>query len=85
MNLEGETDDHRQDETDDSLAQVTWIGYPNTTGLDCVHYRITDGICDPIDRFGMERDSGRQKKDEQRPRCGEVDKSSQHALLIPLH
>eukprot|EP00802_Teleaulax_amphioxeia_P007341 Tamp_07347.p1 GENE.Tamp_07347~~Tamp_07347.p1 ORF type:complete len:650 (+),score=103.81 Tamp_07347:73-1950(+) len=29
--------------------QVTWIGYPNTTGLDCVHYRITDGICDPFD------------------------------------
>ena len=29
--------------------QVSWIGYTNTTGLDCVHYRITDGVCDPQD------------------------------------
>ena len=29
--------------------QVTWIGYPNTTGLDYVHYRVTDGITDPVD------------------------------------
>jgi predicted O-linked N-acetylglucosamine transferase (SPINDLY family) len=28
-------------------VQVTWIGYPNTTGMDTVDYRITDAIADP--------------------------------------
>ena len=27
--------------------QVTWIGYPNSTGLDTVDYRLTDATCDP--------------------------------------
>ena len=27
--------------------QVTWIGYPNTTGLSAIDYRLTDHIADP--------------------------------------
>ena len=31
------------------MPQVTWIGYPNTTGLRTVDYRFTDELCDPLD------------------------------------
>ncbi len=28
--------------------QITWLGYPNTTGLQTMDYRLTDNIADPI-------------------------------------
>ncbi|MDU0458554.1 MAG: glycosyltransferase [Geobacteraceae bacterium] len=28
--------------------QVTWLGYPNTTGLATIDYRLTDEIADPV-------------------------------------
>jgi|HigsolmetaAR201D_1030396.scaffolds.fasta_scaffold01016_13 Predicted O-linked N-acetylglucosamine transferase, SPINDLY family len=28
--------------------QITWLGYPNTTGLDTIDYRITDSWADPL-------------------------------------
>jgi len=38
--------------------QVTWLGYPNTTGLSTVEYRLTDELADPTgmtERYHSER------------------------------
>jgi protein O-GlcNAc transferase len=38
--------------------QVSWLGYPNTTGLTTIDYRLTDAIADPpglTDRYYTER------------------------------
>ena len=31
-----------------SPVQITWLGYPNTSGLSTMNYRITDAIADPV-------------------------------------
>ena len=33
-------------------VQVTYLGYPNTTGLSAIDYRLTDGHADPVEPSG---------------------------------
>ncbi len=51
VELAGHTANNRMDVMALRLApiQVTWIGYPNTTGLPSIHYRVVDGQVDPVD------------------------------------
>ena len=55
VDLGGHTDGSRLDVMAMRPAPIlaTWIGYPNTTGVDCIDYRITDGQCDPPESTQM--------------------------------
>ncbi len=51
VDLAGHTGGNRLDVMSRHAAplQATWLGYPNTTGLRDVHYRLTDWVADPCD------------------------------------
>ena len=60
VDLAGHTGDHRLQvlAAKPAPVQATYLGYPNTTGLDAVDYRVTDARADPpgeADRLSVEQ------------------------------
>ncbi len=59
IELSGHTSGHRLDALHlrPAPVQATYLGYPNTTGLDTIDLRLVDSITDPpeADRFATER------------------------------
>jgi len=51
IDLAGHTSNNRLDvmALQSAKLQATWIGYPNTTGLNTIQYRLTDSHVDPED------------------------------------
>lgn len=51
FDLNGHTENSRLDvfSLNPSPLQISYLGYPNTTGLKAIQYRITDGIVDPVE------------------------------------
>jgi predicted O-linked N-acetylglucosamine transferase (SPINDLY family) len=51
FDLNGHTENSRLDifSLNPAPIQISYLGYPNTTGLKCIKYRITDKIVDPLD------------------------------------
>ena len=59
IDLNGHTEGNRLEIVRSGLARkiLSWIGYPNTTGLESFDYKITDSYCDPpivSDQFYVE-------------------------------
>lgn len=51
IDLNGHTNNNRLEvfALNPAPIQISYLGYPNTTGLSCFHYRLTDMITDPVD------------------------------------